>query len=79
MENKLIRIVLFIVLLLLASENKMIEVEGATCAKPSKYFKGVCGGNGACRNACSREGWPSGRCIGPKVLIFQKCQCERPC
>ncbi|XP_057533872.1 defensin-like protein AX2 [Amaranthus tricolor] len=79
MEKKFVGLVLLIVLVLLASDMCMVEVEADTCTKPSKYFKGVCGGNGACRNACSRESWPSGRCVGPGGLIFQKCQCERPC
>ncbi|XP_021851330.1 defensin-like protein AX1 [Spinacia oleracea] len=69
---------LFLVLFFFASEMKMVvEVEGATCAKPSKFFKGGCFSGfstPACRNACSQEGWPTGIC----VPVF-RCECRRTC
>jgi len=57
-------------------EESMVEVEAATCAKPSKYYKGPCLFNDkGCAKECMKENWPGGKC----TLSDVRCECQRPC
>ncbi|KAL8489538.1 hypothetical protein ACS0TY_024965 [Phlomoides rotata] len=71
MEKKLFGLLLLL-LFLFASEMKMVD--GATCKKPSKFFKGACGRDADCEKACDQENWPAGVCVP-----FLRCECRRPC
>ncbi|KAL8167999.1 hypothetical protein V2J09_009498 [Rumex salicifolius] len=77
MGQKIVALLLVFVMLL-ASGTNMREVEGATCEKPSKYYKGFCGIDQGCAKTCQRESWPGGYCKN-KGFFNVACVCTRPC
>ncbi|KMT07488.1 hypothetical protein BVRB_6g151050 [Beta vulgaris subsp. vulgaris] len=77
MEKKFFGLLLLLLFLFASDMNMVVEVDGATCAKPSKFFKGGCFSvisDSACKKACSQENWPIGIC----VPVF-RCECRRSC
>ncbi|KNA13408.1 hypothetical protein SOVF_117290 [Spinacia oleracea] len=74
MEKKFFGLFLVLLVFFASEMNMVVEVDGATCAKPSKFFKGICGFDRDCVKACSQENWPGGACVPP-----YRCECRRPC
>ncbi|KMT18402.1 hypothetical protein BVRB_2g025520 [Beta vulgaris subsp. vulgaris] len=77
MEKKFFWLSVLLLFLLTSEMNMVVEVDGKTCAKPSKYYKGGCFSTisvSACKKTCSRENWPDGDCVFP-----YRCECRRPC
>ncbi|XP_042488298.1 defensin Tk-AMP-D1.1-like [Macadamia integrifolia] len=66
---------LFVMLVLFASEEMMVQVNGTYCGGRSKTFKGLCLSNENCANVCRTEGFTGGLC----TKIFRHCHCEAPC
>ncbi|KMT16885.1 hypothetical protein BVRB_2g043600 [Beta vulgaris subsp. vulgaris] len=76
MEKKFFGLCLLLLFLFASEMNMMVEVDGANCAKPSKYYRGPCFNSisiKACTQRCSQENWPIGLCNG------LRCECQRPC
>ncbi|KAL8152806.1 hypothetical protein V2J09_010566 [Rumex salicifolius] len=74
MEKKLFGFLLLF-FIVVSSGTNMIQVDGKTCAKPSKYFHGFC--RAGCDAACRKENWPEGHCVG--IIFNPRCECRRPC
>ncbi|KNA12122.1 hypothetical protein SOVF_128740 [Spinacia oleracea] len=73
MEKKFFGLLLLLLFFFASEMNMVAEVEGFTCSKPSKYFRGFC--NNSCKDACNDENWPIGNCVG---FLGNKCECRKP-
>ncbi|KAL5721639.1 hypothetical protein ACHQM5_005259 [Ranunculus cassubicifolius] len=67
--------VLFLVLLLTATEFGPRVAEARQCDSASHRFKGTCLANRNCAAVCNTEGFHSGYCGG----LRRRCLCARPC
>ncbi|KAL1118346.1 hypothetical protein V6Z11_D01G028500 [Gossypium hirsutum] len=68
--------VVFLILILLATEMGAVAVEGGPiCKATSNVYKGLCLIDDSCDIVCKREGFHRGNCKG----FLRKCVCTNPC
>ncbi|KAL8153574.1 hypothetical protein V2J09_011334 [Rumex salicifolius] len=66
---------LFLVLLLTASEMGPRAAEARTCMSLSRRFKGPCVRKSNCAAVCQTEGFYGGKCSG----LRRRCFCTKHC
>nr|ACS96442.1 defensin [Jatropha curcas] len=67
--------VLFLLLLLVATEIGSKMAEARTCESQTHKFKGTCLSETNCANVCKTEGFTGGDCRG----LRRRCFCTRHC
>ncbi|XP_027338828.1 defensin-like protein 1 [Abrus precatorius] len=66
---------LFLLLLVLASPEVVVQTEGRVCESQSHGFKGACAGDHNCALVCRNEGFSGGHCRG----FHRRCFCTKLC
>ncbi|KAL5546549.1 hypothetical protein UlMin_006236 [Ulmus minor] len=66
---------LFLLFILLASQEMIVGSEARVCESKSHHFKGACAGNHNCAIVCRNEGFSGGNCRG----FRRRCFCTRLC
>ncbi|CAB4276971.1 hypothetical protein PRUPE_4G131400 [Prunus persica] len=74
MERKLFGLVLILVILL-TSQEMVMQSEAKICEVTSKTFIGLCIKDRNCMVRCHSEGYGYGKCSH----ILRKCRCLKPC
>ncbi|KAL1326725.1 hypothetical protein HN51_036845 [Arachis hypogaea] len=74
MERARFGLILCLVLLI-ASQEMVVQSEGRKCDSQSHHFKGKCFSDTNCASVCHGEGFTGGECRG----FRQRCFCTRNC
>ncbi|XP_024021420.1 defensin-like protein 1 [Morus notabilis] len=74
MERKCFGVV-FLLFILLASQEMIVASEGRLCESQSHNFKGACVVDHNCAIVCKNEGFSGGKCRG----FRHRCFCTRTC
>ncbi|PRQ30387.1 putative oxidoreductase [Rosa chinensis] len=74
MDRKFLGLVLFFVILL-TSQETVLQSEAKICEYPSRTFKGLCVKDKNCVVRCRSEGYNYGKCSH----VRRRCRCFKPC
>ncbi|XP_057440181.1 defensin Ec-AMP-D1-like [Lotus japonicus] len=65
----------FVLFILLASHQMVVQTEGRHCESKSHRFHGLCLSHHNCASVCHLEGFTGGKCRG----FRKRCFCKKRC